>query len=113
LFANKSRKDGKRQKVSIFLKHCASISVGSACRFVEPTQKIKPTSRPPKKKAPAPAPKPAEYDLAGAAAHLGMSQRKLRQMVKDRRIAYRNFFLFTQADLDEYLGAYRTKPKRI
>lgn len=64
------------------------------------------------------APKSAEsYDLAGAAEFLGMSQRKLRELVKAKRIActridYRHF-LFMQADLDEFLAAYRTKPKRI
>jgi excisionase family DNA binding protein len=66
----------------------------------------------------APEPKPAgSYNLASAAQFLGMSQRKLRKMVKDRRIActridYRNF-LFTEADLNEFLAAYRTKPRRI
>jgi excisionase family DNA binding protein len=69
-------------------------------------------------KGSAPAPKPPEsYDLAGAAAFLGMTQRKVRELVKARRIActridYRHF-LFMQADLDEFLAAYRTKPKRI
>ena len=62
-------------------------------------------------------PKPARYDLAGAAKFLWMSQRKLREMVKARRIActridYRNF-LITEADLNEFLVTYKTKPKRI
>jgi excisionase family DNA binding protein len=75
------------------------------------------TTPQPGTKKPNGAPNPAGYDLAGAAAHLGMSQRKLREMVKARRIActridYRNF-LFAQADLDEFLATYRTKPKRI
>ena len=71
-----------------------------------------------KKTAPAPAPQsqPPE-SFAGAAAFLGMSPRKLREMVKARRIGctrvdYRNF-LFKQADLEEFIGAYRNKPKRI
>jgi excisionase family DNA binding protein len=68
--------------------------------------------------ASAPERKPPEsFDLVGAAAHLGMSPRKLRELVKAKRIActridYRHF-LFTQADLNEFLATYRTKPKRI
>jgi excisionase family DNA binding protein len=72
-----------------------------------------------KKTAPAPpqSQPPESYDLAGAAKVLGMSKRKLREMVKARRIGctrvdYRNF-LFKQADLEEFIGAYRNKPKRI
>jgi excisionase family DNA binding protein len=64
-----------------------------------------------------PEPKPAGYSLAQAAKYLGMTQRKLREAVKNRRIAciriaYRNF-LFTEADLNEFLATYRTKPRRI
>jgi excisionase family DNA binding protein len=65
----------------------------------------------------APSTPPESYDLAMAAEFLGMSKRKLREMVKARRIVctridYRNY-LFTQADLNEFLATYRTKPKRI
>jgi excisionase family DNA binding protein len=59
---------------------------------------------------PAAAPKPAGYDLAGAAKLLGMSQRKLRELVKTKRIACTRIdcrnFLFTQADINEFLATY-------
>lgn len=82
--------------------------------FTKPSL-VQTTPRPTKK--PPGETKPAGYDLAGAAAFLGMSPRKLREMVKGRRIActridYRNF-LFTQADLNEFLATYRTKLRRI
>ena len=72
-----------------------------------------------KKTAPAPpqSQPPGSYDLAGAAKYLGMTPRKLRELFKARRVAgsridYRHY-LFTRADLNEFLAAYRSKPKRI
>jgi hypothetical protein len=60
---------------------------------------------------------PESFDLDGAAKYLGMTPRKLRELFKARpvagsRIDFRHY-LFTQADLNEFLAAYRSKPKRI
>jgi excisionase family DNA binding protein len=65
----------------------------------------------------APPGKAEVYDLQAAAAYLGITPRKLRELfaakrVRGTRIDYRHY-AFTQSDLDEYLSAYRQQPKRL
>jgi excisionase family DNA binding protein len=61
--------------------------------------------------------KRAGYDLVEAAEKLGMSRRKLRALITQKRVRCTKIdsrsFLFTQADLDEFLITYKTKPRRI
>jgi excisionase family DNA binding protein len=92
------------------------VVIGGLRQIMEAVKKLQP-----KETAPAPAPPepkpPQSYDLAGAAEYLGMTPRKLRELFKARRVAgsridYRHY-LFTRADLNEFLAAYRSKPKRI
>jgi hypothetical protein len=91
------------------------VVIGGLRQIMEAVKKLQPVKPEP---APPPEPKPPEsYDLAGAAQYLGMTPRKLRELFKARRVAgsridYRHY-LFTRADLNEFLAAYRSKPKRI
>jgi excisionase family DNA binding protein len=60
-------------------------------------------------------PKTPVYDLSQAAAYLRLSERQLRDLVRDRRITcsridYRTF-RFRQADLDEFLEAFSVRRK--
>lgn len=67
--------------------------------------------------APAPSQPPESFDLEGAAKYLWMTPRKLRELHKAKRVAGSRIdsrhYLFTKADLNEFLAAYRSKPKRI
>jgi excisionase family DNA binding protein len=95
-----------------------SVTVGPETRviIVKPTFTFFTLSAP--AAVPKPEPKrPESFDLNGAAEYLGITPRKLRELFKARRVAgsridYRHY-LFTYADLNEFLAAYRSKPKRI
>jgi hypothetical protein len=68
--------------------------------------------------APAAEPKPrGSYNLTAAAEHLNMTRRKLRALITQKRVRCTQIdsrnFIFTQADLDEFLATYKTKPRRI
>jgi hypothetical protein len=68
--------------------------------------------------APAAGPKsPGWCNLTAAAVHLNMTRRKLRALITQKRVRCTQIdsrnFIFTRADLDEFLATYKTKPRRI
>jgi excisionase family DNA binding protein len=63
-----------------------------------------------------PPPAPTIVDVSGAAQYLGTSERFIRRLVSERRIAYHHvgrLVRFDVADLRAYLDANRVEPLRV